>query len=66
MKTKELRGMTQEELIQRLKDTQESLFNLKFQHVTKQLENTAQLTKTRKTVARIQTLLREKSQTPAV
>ncbi len=65
MKTETLRGMTPEELQQKLHDAQESLFNLKFQHVTKQLENTAQLTKTRRTVARIQTILREKSQNPA-
>ncbi len=64
MKPDALRGMTQEELKQKLKDAQESLFNLRFQHVTKQLENTAQLKKTRRTIARIQTILHAKSQNP--
>jgi large subunit ribosomal protein L29 len=59
MKASELHEMTQEELLQRLKELREELFNLKFQHATAQLENNAQLKKTRKDIARVLTVLRE-------
>lgn len=59
MKTSALREMTKDELLLKLGELQEALFNLKFQHVTGQLENTAQLYKTRKDVARILTIIGE-------
>jgi large subunit ribosomal protein L29 len=62
MKAGSFRDMTQDELLIKLKELQEALFNLKFQHVTGQLENTAQLTKNRKDIARILTILHEKQQ----
>ncbi|NSW87978.1 MAG: 50S ribosomal protein L29 [Syntrophobacteraceae bacterium] len=62
MKASSFRDMTQDELLIKLKELQEALFNLKFQHVTGQLENTAQLTKNRKDIARILTILHEKQQ----
>ena len=60
MKPTELREMTGDELLQKLNELREAMFNLKFQHVTGQLENTAQITKSRKDVARILTILAEK------
>jgi large subunit ribosomal protein L29 len=59
MKTRELRDMTRGELQQKLLETREALFNLKFQHATNQLENTAQLKKTRGDVAQLLTVLNE-------
>jgi large subunit ribosomal protein L29 len=59
MKARELREMTKEELSQKLKEFQEALFNLRFQHATAQLENTAQLKKVRQDVARAMTILKE-------
>ncbi|HYA39949.1 MAG TPA: 50S ribosomal protein L29 [Syntrophobacteraceae bacterium] len=59
MKPSALREMTKDELIQKLDEIREAQFNLKFQHATGQLDNTAQLTKNRKDVARILTLLSE-------
>lgn len=59
MKARELREMTKEELSQKLKEFQEALFNLRFQHATAQLENTAQLKKVRKDVARVLTIFKE-------
>jgi len=59
MKATELREMTREELRQKLKELEETMFNLKFQHATSQLENTAQIKKTRKDVARVLTVLTE-------
>lgn len=60
MKASSLRDMTREELEQKLKELRGALFNLKFQHATSQLENTAQLGKTRRSIARILTVIRER------
>jgi large subunit ribosomal protein L29 len=57
MKTTTFHDMTKEELQQKQRDLREALFNLKFQHATGQLENTAQLKKTRRSIARIITAL---------
>jgi ribosomal protein L16/ribosomal protein L29 len=60
-KTKEsLRDLGDSELLDRLADAKEELFNLRFQHVTGQLDNTARLRVVRKQVARINTELRER------
>ncbi|MGA7875008.1 MAG: 50S ribosomal protein L29 [Desulfoferrobacter sp.] len=59
MKASALREMTKEELLQKLKELQEAQFNLNFQHATGQLENTAQLGKTRKDIARALNALRD-------
>ena len=45
-------------LIRALQETKEELFNLRFQHVTGQLDNNARLTDVRRNVARINTELR--------
>jgi len=59
MKPSALREMTKDELIEKLNEIREAQFNLTFQHATGQLDNTAQLAKNRKDVARILTLLSE-------
>jgi large subunit ribosomal protein L29 len=45
-------------LVRALTETKEELFNLRFQHVTGQLDNNARLTQVRRDVARINTELR--------
>ena len=45
-------------LVRTLAETKEELFNLRFQHVTGQLDNSARLTQVRRDVARINTELR--------
>ena len=60
MKGKDLKELTREELLKRKKDTKEELFNLRFQHSTGQLENTARLKLLKKDVAKIETILRRK------
>ncbi len=45
-------------LIQRLAEAKQELFNLRFQHVTGQLDNSARLGHTRREVARLNTELR--------
>jgi large subunit ribosomal protein L29 len=56
----ELRELNDAELIQRLAEAKEEHFNLRFQHATGQLDNTARLPQVRRQVARLQTLVRER------
>ena len=59
-KAAEWRNMDTEELEQRLDETRRELFNLRFQLVTGQLDNTARVGQVRRQVARIETVLRER------
>ncbi len=59
MKPGALRDMTRDEMLQKLQELQEAQFNLKFQQATGQLENTAQIPKNKKDIARIMTILSE-------
>ena len=59
MKASALREMTKDELIEKLNDIREAQFNLTFQQATGQLDNTAQLPKNKKDIARILTILSE-------
>jgi large subunit ribosomal protein L29 len=59
MKMSAIRDLTRDELLLKLKELREASFNLKFQHATGQLENTAQIGKTRKDIARVLTALRQ-------
>ena len=60
MKASEFRELSVEELEVKQKELAEALFNLKFQHATGQLDNTAQLKRTRRDIARVKTVLGEK------
>lgn len=59
-KTKELHELNDDVLVGRLAEAKEELFNLRFQHATGQLDNTARLGQVRRDVARIETILRER------
>ena len=58
-RTRELRDMTVDELETRLDEAKQELFNLRFQHVTGQLDNSARLGQLRRDLARMHTILRE-------
>jgi large subunit ribosomal protein L29 len=58
-RTTELREMSDDELTTKLVDARQELFNLRFQHVTGQLDNYSRLGQLRRDIARIETLLRE-------
>ncbi|APG24187.1 MAG: 50S ribosomal protein L29 [Syntrophotalea acetylenica] len=60
MKASELRDLTVEELEKKVEELNQELFNLKFQLATGQLENSARLPQTRRTIARVHTILRQK------
>ncbi len=55
----ELRELTAAELRERLSEAKDELFNLRFQLATNQLDNTAQLGRLRRDIARIETVMRE-------
>ena len=57
----ELKGKSDAELSQELVTAKKELFNLRFQNATNQLDNTARIKAVRKNIARIQTVLAEKS-----
>ncbi len=60
MKITDLREMTSDELSQKLHDSQEELFNLRFQNSTNRLENANKLKDVKKDIARMKTLLTER------
>ena len=60
MDTKTLREKSVDELKRVLNDLLKEQFNLRMQHATGQLQNTAALRKVRRNVARVKTLIREK------
>ncbi len=59
MKAKELRELSGEELQDKEKGLSRELFNLRFQKATGQLGNSSMITKTKKDLARVKTVLRE-------
>ena len=56
----ELRGLGDEELLTRLRESKEELFNLRFQGATGQLDNNRRLQTVRRDIARIYTLMRQR------
>ena len=58
--TAELTTKTDAELAQALTDAKKELFNLRFQHVTGQLENPLKMREVKRDIARVKTALREK------
>jgi len=56
----ELRGLTNEELVLRVREAKEELFNLRFQMATGQLDNNRRLRTVRHDIARIYTIMRER------
>ncbi|MCI8697475.1 50S ribosomal protein L29 [uncultured Acetatifactor sp.] len=57
----ELKGKSVEELGKDLVAAKKELFNLRFQNATNQLDNTARIKEVRKNIARINTVITEKS-----
>jgi large subunit ribosomal protein L29 len=53
-----LRDLTDEALLDRVTETKQELFNLRFQHVTGQLDNYSRLPELKREIARIHTELR--------
>ncbi len=60
MKVNEIRNLTTEEIIAKIKETKEELFNLRFQQATGNLEKPSRIRELRHLVARLKTVLRER------
>jgi large subunit ribosomal protein L29 len=58
MKAKELRDFSDVELVGKLSELKEELFNLRFQMATGQLENPMRIREVRKNIARVKTIQR--------
>jgi len=61
MNAKELRQKSDAELTKELLDLRKAQFSMRMQLATQQLNNTSQLGKVRKDIARIKTIQREKA-----
>jgi len=61
MKVVDLRELTPDELVQRELELKRRLFNLRFQRASGELDNSAELKKTRKDVARVMTIIAERT-----
>jgi large subunit ribosomal protein L29 len=59
-KPTDLRGVDDNELVSKLREAKEELFNLRFQAATGQLESHGRLRAVRKDIARIYTIMRER------
>ncbi|HEY8743876.1 MAG TPA: 50S ribosomal protein L29 [Chloroflexota bacterium] len=60
MKPLDVRGLADDELVRRLDELQQELFNLRFQLTTRQLENYMRLENVRRDIARVRTIMRER------
>jgi large subunit ribosomal protein L29 len=54
-----LRDLAHDELVEKLDEAKEELFNLRFQLATNQLDNSARIRAVKKEIARISTVIRE-------
>ncbi len=62
MKATELRELTIDELLQQEAELKRKLFNLRFQRASGELDNTAELKKTRRDIARVMTVIGQRAQ----
>jgi large subunit ribosomal protein L29 len=60
MKPKEIRKLSQEDIVKQLEESRHELFNLRFQVATGQLSDLGGLKKVKKTIATIKTIMRER------
>tara|TARA_B100001179_G_scaffold229773_1_gene216095 strand:+ start:893 stop:1105 length:213 start_codon:yes stop_codon:yes gene_type:complete len=60
MKIQEVRDKTVDELYKELESLKKEFFNIRFQKSTGQLQNTSQIQKVKKSIARVFTILKEK------
>jgi large subunit ribosomal protein L29 len=58
--TDELRGKTDEQLLDLYEDLKEELYKMRLSYATGELVDTSEFSKTKKTIARLMTILRER------
>lgn len=59
MKASEIKDMSMEEMLRKMDDLKQELFNLRFQHETGQLENPQKMKKTKRDIARVKTIIKQ-------
>lgn len=60
MKASEIRALSNEELLTKVEEAHEELFNLRFRLATRQLGNHREIPRVKRRIARIRTILRER------
>jgi len=60
MKIHEIKEMKTEEIVQRIKDEEQSLVDLRFSHQLKQLTNTSKINNVKRDIVRLRTVLQER------
>ena len=60
MDAKKIRDLSTEEIIKKIEENKEELFNLRFAHATGNLEKPSRINELRKEVARMKTIIRER------
>ena len=60
MKATDVHALGDQDLVQELKEAREDAFNLRFRHATGELENTSGLRESRRNLARLMTIARER------
>ncbi|MBW1641252.1 MAG: 50S ribosomal protein L29 [Deltaproteobacteria bacterium] len=61
MKANDIRGLSKDEMMLKVNEMKEELFNLRFQNTVGQLENQQKMKKTKRDIARIKTIMNEHS-----
>lgn len=64
MRAKDIRDRSDEELAKMLDDTKSTLFQLRLKNATHQLDNTGEIQKNRREIARILTIMNERAGNP--
>ena len=61
MKKKEIKKLSKDEIMKNIDKSKKDLFNFRFQKINSQITNPAKISETRKTIARLKTMLKGKS-----
>tara|TARA_B100000965_G_scaffold361745_1_gene343337 strand:+ start:396 stop:587 length:192 start_codon:yes stop_codon:yes gene_type:complete len=61
MKKKEIKKLTKDQAIKNIEKLKKDLFNFRFQKINGQLKNYAKISETKKTIARMKTLIQRKA-----
>ena len=60
MKKKEIKKLSKDEIMKNVDKSKKDLFNFRFQKINSQITNPAKISETRKTIARLKTMLKGK------
>ena len=61
MKKQEIKKLTKDQIFKNIDKLKKDLFNLRFQKINSQVTNPAKISETKKTIARLKTILKRKT-----